>query len=122
MAAKAVITVKPVADFKSAKKTCEEANTTLGLPEEPEHTLHVPVWINLVKKVKKSWKADGGLNESKLYIGDKQIWSININLGLHANCMARNTGKAYSLFDIAQNRQCKYRYYRKFHGKNACPD
>ena len=59
------INPKPAADFESAKKTCEEENATVGLPEEPEHTLHVPVWINLEKKVKKSWKADGGLNLSK---------------------------------------------------------
>ena len=55
------------ADFESAKKTCEEENATVGLPEEPEHTLHVPVWINLVKKELRYWKADGGLNKSKYF-------------------------------------------------------
>ena len=47
-----------------AKKTCEKENSTLGLPEEPEHTLQVPVWINLMKKEEREWKADGGLNKS----------------------------------------------------------
>ena len=59
------INPRPAADFQSAKKTCKQANATLGLPEEPEHTLQVPVWIYLVKKVQTSWKADGGLNKSK---------------------------------------------------------
>ena len=52
-------------NFESAKKTCEEANTTLGLPDEPGHTLHVPVWINLVKKEEREWKADLGSTQSK---------------------------------------------------------
>ena len=52
-------------NFESAKKTCNEENATLGLPEEPEHTLHVPVWINLEKKVQTSWRADGGSTQSK---------------------------------------------------------
>ena len=46
-------------------KTCEEENATVGLPEEPEHTLHVPVWINLVKKEERPWKADGKLSKSE---------------------------------------------------------
>ena len=57
-------------NFESAKETCEEENATLGLPEEPEHTLHVPVWINLVRRVGRSWKADGGLNQSKYFNDD----------------------------------------------------
>ena len=64
----AAIKIKSASDFESAKKTCEEENATLGIPEEPEHTLHVPVWINLVKKVQTSWKADGGSNKSKSVI------------------------------------------------------
>ena len=49
-------------------KTCKEENATLDLPEEPEHKLHVPVWINhvnLVKKVDTTWKADGGISKGK---------------------------------------------------------
>ena len=69
----AAIKTKPASDFESAKKTCEEAYATLGLPEEPEHTLHVPVWINLVKKVQTSWKADGRFNKGKSVI--KQLYN-----------------------------------------------
>ena len=69
----AAIKIKPASDYETAKKTCEEVNATLGLPEEPEHTLHVPVWINLVKKVQTSWKADGGLNKGKSVI--KQLYN-----------------------------------------------